>query len=89
MHKKAIKLYGHCDDSAKTVEVSIKEMHSKADVAMGVYYQLSTHDSGTNELFYSQLGKTSGSVALALMRDFNFPDTDWKYHTDTIKSGNF
>ena len=85
MHKRAIELHGHCDDVVKMLGVRIKEIYSKADVAVGVYYQLSTYDSGTDELFYSQLGKISGSVALVLMRDFNFPDINWKYHTDTTK----
>lgn len=41
-------------------------------------------------LFYRQLGEISGSVALVLMADFNFTDTNWDYHTAvTNKSEKF
>ncbi|GAB0210316.1 mitochondrial enolase superfamily member 1 [Grus japonensis] len=56
-------------------------MENKGDVLVGVYYQSSSQDVSTDELFYRQLGEISGSVALVLMGDFNFPDINWEYHT--------
>ncbi|GAB0208399.1 mitochondrial enolase superfamily member 1 [Grus japonensis] len=56
-------------------------MENKGDVVVGVYYQSFSQDVSTDELFYRQLGEISGSVALVLVGDFNFPDINWEYHT--------
>ena len=44
-------------------------------------YSSTSHKESTDELFYRQLGEISGSVALVLMGDLNFPDSNWEYHT--------
>ncbi|GAB0207632.1 hypothetical protein GRJ2_003228900 [Grus japonensis] len=65
-------------------------MENKGDVLVGVYYRSPSQDDSTDELFYRQLGEISGSVALVLMGDFNFPDINWEYHTAvTSRSGKF
>ena len=48
-------------------------------------YSSTSHKESTDELFYRQLGEISGSAALVLMGDLNFPDTNWEYHT-AVKS---
>ena len=44
-------------------------------------YSSTSHKESTDEFFYRQLGEISGSVALVLMGDLNFPDSNWEYHT--------
>ena len=44
-------------------------------------YSSTSHKESTDEFFYRQLGEISGSVALVLMGDLNFPDINWEYHT--------
>lgn len=77
------------DDVIKSLWLSIKRMTSKADIIVCVYCRPLTQDYGMDDLFYRQLGKLSGSVALVLL-DFNCPDLNWEYHTAvTSKSGKF
>jgi len=59
-------------------------LQNKEDVVVGVYYQLPSQDVSTDELFYGQLGEISGSVALVLLGDFNFPDINEEYHTPVM-----
>ena len=54
--------------------VRIRGMENKGDVVVGVNYRSPNQDVSTDELFYRQLGEISGSGALVLMGDFNFPD---------------
>lgn len=52
--------------------------------------QLPTQHDGMGELFYRQVGEFSGSPVLILTGDFNFPGTNWEYHTDsTSKAGKY
>ena len=75
---------------AESLWVRIRGTENKGDVVVGVYYQSSSQDSSTDELFYRQLGEISGLVALVLMGDLNFPDINWEYHTAvTSKSGKY
>ncbi|PKU28826.1 rna-directed dna polymerase from mobile element jockey-like [Limosa lapponica baueri] len=63
-------------------------MENKGDVVVAVYYQSPSQDDSTDELFYRQFGEISGSVALVLMGDFNFPHINWEYHiAETSRSG--
>ncbi|KAK4810895.1 hypothetical protein QYF61_013303 [Mycteria americana] len=76
------------DDVVESLWVRIKGMENKGDVTVGVYYRSPSQDVSADELFCRQLGEISGSVALVLMGDFNFPGIDWEYHTaGTSKSG--
>lgn len=54
-------------------------MEYKADVILGVYYQLPSQAGSTDLLFYRQLGEVSGLVSLVPMTDCNFPDFKWEY----------
>ncbi|KAK4806962.1 hypothetical protein QYF61_027329 [Mycteria americana] len=77
------------DNVVENLWVRIRKVENKGDV-VGVYYQSPSQDDSTYELFYKQLGEISGSVALVLMGDSNFPDINWEYHTVvTSKSGKF
>ncbi|GAB0203247.1 hypothetical protein GRJ2_002790300 [Grus japonensis] len=62
--------------------VRIKGKANKADVVVGVYYQLPSQGDNTNELSYKELRDISRSAALVLMGDFNFPDINWEYPVD-------
>lgn len=56
-----------------------QQAHSKvADSLAGVHAEVEQLCSGTDELPYRPLGELSGSVALVLIGDFNFPDTGWE-----------
>ncbi|GAB0177355.1 anoctamin-2 [Grus japonensis] len=78
------------DDKVESLWMRNKGIEKKEDVTVVVYYSLPSQDDSTDELFYRQLGEISGSVALVLMGDFNFPDITWEYHTAvTSKSGKF
>ena len=66
-------------DVVESLCVRIRGMENKADVIVGVYCRSLSQDDSTDKLFYRQLGEISGSVALLLMGDFNFPDINWEY----------
>ena len=75
----------YSEDVVESLWVRIRGMESEGDVVVGIYYRSSSWDVSTHELFYRirQL-EVSGSVALVLMEDFNFPDISWEYHTAMI-----
>ncbi|PKU44841.1 hypothetical protein llap_4865 [Limosa lapponica baueri] len=77
------------DDVVESLWVRTGGMEMKADVIVGVCYQLPSQDVSTDEFFYKPLEEISGLVDLVLMGDFNFPDFNWEYHLAVMsKSGN-
>ncbi|KAF1435395.1 hypothetical protein FQV21_0002170, partial [Spheniscus demersus] len=48
-------------------------------------YRPPNQDEEADEAFYKQLAEVYQSLALVLVRDFNFPDVCWKYNTAESK----
>ncbi|XP_053919748.1 uncharacterized protein LOC128851843 [Cuculus canorus] len=71
----------YSEEGTECLWVKIRGAHKKADIVMGVCYRPCSQEEAADELFYKQLGIVSRSLPLALMGDFNLPDTCWKYNT--------
>ena len=75
------------DDVVKSLWLRTSGKTNKAGSVVGVYCRLLSQHGDTNVLIYKELREITGSVALVLIGDFNFPGINWCYYTaDTNRS---
>lgn len=58
-----------------------KQGTNNVDVIVGVCYTPPSQDDEVDGLCFEELRDASKSTALALMGDFNLPESNWKHHT--------
>ncbi|CAM4394956.1 unnamed protein product [Caretta caretta] len=61
--------------------IKFRSVCNKSDVVVGVCYRPPDQGDEVDEAFFRQLTEASGSHALILMGDFNFPDICWESNT--------
>jgi len=79
-----------CGDKVECLRVNMRGKANKADILLRICYRPSNQDEEVDEVFCKRLAEVSQSLALVLIRNFNLPDTCWKYNTAERKqSGRF